>query len=67
MLWSTRLALFFVAGVGLLVVAALADTTSDSGFRIFGEDENQPFERATANGQWLLLLYVPLYVSATVP
>lgn len=55
MLSSTRLALFFVAAVGL-VVAALADTTSDSGFRIFGEDENHPFEQATANGQWLLLL-----------
>jgi hypothetical protein len=38
-----------------MALAALAETTTGTGFRVFGEDDD--FEGATAHGQWLLLLY----------
>lgn len=41
----------------LLTCTAARGETVENGFRVFGEDD--PFEKITSQGQWLMVLYVP--------
>jgi hypothetical protein len=52
---ARALTVLCVTAVLAMALAALAETATSAGFRVFGEDDD--FEGATAHGQWILLLY----------